>query len=226
MHANIFRVTEGLGRDMAADHWPFNQSVTHTSDAALFLIVALAGLPAGSPTARPRDMVSVMHQFVDLYLHHLLTVGFLAYVRGAERVMTVALPDLPCRLIFEFLGEVLPPNENDYLSTTAQTTRADIVLMGAGILGSLNVRQYMGERQKNMSAKAHLAPHLSRNKTLLTEIRVYAIAPRWQLFALSKLPEWITTFRDIKTYDIRELLPKLLTGDILDREQNCIYSNN
>ena len=168
----------------------------------------LTMLTAGSPSARPHDSV-VMCQFMDLYIHHLLMVGFLAYVRGHKRTITIVMSELPCCLILEFLGEALPPNDVDYLSVPARTTRAEIITIGAGVLGRVNVRQYFGERQKYLSAKALLAPHLCGNKTLLTAIRVYAGAPRWQLFSLSRMTRWIATFRDINTYVALELNPRL-----------------
>jgi hypothetical protein len=62
--------------------------------------------------------------------------------------MKFAMPDLPCNLIFEFMGMKLPPNETDYTSPTARTARTNIIMRGASILGSLEIRQYLRERQR------------------------------------------------------------------------------
>jgi hypothetical protein len=149
-------------------------------------------------------------------MHQLLVVGFLAYVRGVKGVMKFAMPDLPCGLIFEFLGMEVPPNETDYQSLLARTTRATLIWMGAGVLGGLNIRQYLRERQRYLSAKAHHWPFAARDKTLLIEVRLYSQVPPWQLSRNSALASR-SIVNAIKKYDVYKSTNWFTTGCFLRR---------
>jgi hypothetical protein len=52
------------------------------------------------------------------------------------------MPDLSCGLVFEYLGLEAPPNETDYQSPLAKTTRATLIWLGAGVLGRLDVQRH------------------------------------------------------------------------------------
>jgi hypothetical protein len=152
----------------------------------------------------------VVNRFVDLYAHHLLVAGFSAYVSGGEGVRKFVMPDLSCGLVFEYLGMEVPPNETDYQSPLAKTTRAALIWLGAGVLGSLDIRRHLRERQRYLSAKAHLAPYLTRDKTLLIEIRLYSQVPPWQLSRNSALASR-SLVNALKEYDIYDRKPRLMS---------------
>jgi hypothetical protein len=105
-----------------------------------------------------------------------------------------------------------PPNETDYQSPLAKTTRATLIWLGAGVLGRLDVQRYLLERQRYLSAKAYLAPYLTRDKTLLIEIRLYSQVPPWPLSRMSARSSR-SLVNALKGYDIHgqgRLQPRLL----------------
>jgi hypothetical protein len=65
------------------------------------------------------------------------------------------------------------------------------------------------ERQRYLSAKAHLAPFLTRDKTLLIEIRLYSQVPPGQLARNSALASR-SIVNAIKKYDVYDLMPRLM----------------
>ena len=166
----------------------------------------------------------VVNQFVDLYVHHLLMAGFSAYVSGHcleyegrvspwEGVRRFAMTDLSCGLVFEYLGLEVPPNETDSLSPPATTTRATLLRLRAGALGRLDVQRHLRERQRYLSAKAYLAPYLTRDKTLLIEIRLYSHVPPGQLSRLSARSSG-PLVNALKEYDLHgqgRLRPRLVS---------------
>ena len=107
----------------------------------------------------------------------------------------------------------MPPNETDYQSPLATTTRATLLWLRAGVLGRLDVQRHLRERQRYLSAKAYLAPYLTRDKTLLIEIRLYSHVPPGQLSRLSARSSGALV-NALKEYDLHgqgRLRPRLVS---------------